>query len=605
MAQCRHTALMGSHSLAQTFDLCKHSDSETLADVYLLQAIVRRQQLEIEKLWQVADHLAQSHSSFLQDYTTLVDSLRLHATLPQLAPPVAPAGGSAGRIDALLCGTKGAALGLMALAGVPASGALAAASRNCAKGLGGHLLKAKAEVSDSMRRVVAPTPLDYVLDACRPSHPRSKASCSTLSSGCLAPPWAALSPRQGGRDAAPSTASGESTAEEPPSSGSSLSEASEGDSVTQISETLPCVPASLRPRGRGAALSATSDGSSEDEALPPAPPPLAGQTWADGITPLLAEMWWSGGSRELWSPLGSDEARVFRACARAFSESARAAQRCRPTAPAGDVALFPARSPSFAERAEFYKLDDGGWNFVPCPVASVTAGAAVPSSEAPQHDGAAVREVLGGRKNAGLIAAGTWGFEGARSPGAPGTSDDAGAKASATAAEDCQGGATLPVLARRPAASEGKEAAATATATAATAAAGKAISDSTAAPSPVPWPAVAEASVESAPPGAAQAEPPAPQHDGAAVWEVVGGRRNAGLIVRKGKDLGAPVVGYAERGVCRLGAGARLLEVHLEDGRLEFLKLSGEGPRSGWINTHALGRPLLKRHVLGCPVVFE
>mmetsp|Transcript_27881 Transcript_27881/g.83337 ORF Transcript_27881/g.83337 Transcript_27881/m.83337 type:complete len:687 (+) Transcript_27881:41-2101(+) len=62
------------------------------------------------------------------------------------------------------------------------------------------------------------------------------------------------------------------------------------------------------------------------------------------------------------------------------------------------------------------------------------------------------------------------------------------------------------------------------------------------------------------------------------VWEVVGGEGKGGILVRQGKETTSP------KEEERLSTGARVREVTLEDGRLQYQLLTGGGPQSGWVS---------------------
>lgn len=74
---------------------------------------------------------------------------------------------------------------------------------------------------------------------------------------------------------------------------------------------------------------------------------------------------------------------------------------------------------------------------------------------------------------------------------------------------------------------------------------------------------------------------------GTKTWKVVGGGDAGGIIVREGKDLKSPAT--AER----LSTGAVVKEVELEKGRLNFEKLSGNGPDTGWVSIRLKDKDLL------------
>lgn len=63
------------------------------------------------------------------------------------------------------------------------------------------------------------------------------------------------------------------------------------------------------------------------------------------------------------------------------------------------------------------------------------------------------------------------------------------------------------------------------------------------------------------------------------LWEVAAGRGEGGIVVRKGRrvcSLPEPV---------RLAVGSRVQELALEGERLQYRKLTGNGPETGWVST--------------------
>eukprot|EP00408_Alexandrium_pacificum_P025048 CAMPEP_0171202934 /NCGR_PEP_ID=MMETSP0790-20130122/25260_1 /TAXON_ID=2925 /ORGANISM="Alexandrium catenella, Strain OF101" /LENGTH=892 /DNA_ID=CAMNT_0011668377 /DNA_START=56 /DNA_END=2734 /DNA_ORIENTATION=+ len=75
----------------------------------------------------------------------------------------------------------------------------------------------------------------------------------------------------------------------------------------------------------------------------------------------------------------------------------------------------------------------------------------------------------------------------------------------------------------------------------------------------------------------------------AAVWEVVGGARNGGIVVREEKDRSS------QEAQVRLMAGAlvRVLELDNAAGRLHYELISGSGPHAGWVTMKSQGKDLL------------
>mmetsp|Transcript_30922 Transcript_30922/g.91928 ORF Transcript_30922/g.91928 Transcript_30922/m.91928 type:complete len:487 (+) Transcript_30922:83-1543(+) len=302
-------------------------------------------------------------------------------------------------------------------------------------------------------------------------------------------------------------------------------------------------PASSRRCSDDATLWTGVSSSAAEEAPLQGSSPSAGEAWAGVFTALLAEMWMNGSLADaFWSSLGNAATHEFRACSRAADESARMVQRGRLPVSDGEALLRFARGGSCGStRAKFYSLD----------------GPDTPCGTDEAHP------------------------DGAQSSAALETSDS-GAAAAVTAGADAPGGAALPVPGLGPVAAEAKAAAA---------AAGE---------------GVLEASAAALPLGAAPTEPRGPPCGGAeellvvkpprpgTVWEVVGGCMQRGLIVRRGKYLNSPIIWSESTGPWRLSIGVRLLQVQLEDGRLRFFKLAGDGPDSGWVSTHSLGVPLLR-----------
>mmetsp|Transcript_1308 Transcript_1308/g.3794 ORF Transcript_1308/g.3794 Transcript_1308/m.3794 type:complete len:691 (+) Transcript_1308:59-2131(+) len=71
------------------------------------------------------------------------------------------------------------------------------------------------------------------------------------------------------------------------------------------------------------------------------------------------------------------------------------------------------------------------------------------------------------------------------------------------------------------------------------------------------------------------------------VWEVVGGEGKGGILVRQGKETASP------KEEERLATGARVREVALADGRLQYQLITGGGPRSGWVSVKLGDKDLL------------
>eukprot|EP00747_Dinoflagellata_sp_TGD_P162968 gnl/TRDRNA2_/TRDRNA2_181165_c0_seq1.p1 gnl/TRDRNA2_/TRDRNA2_181165_c0~~gnl/TRDRNA2_/TRDRNA2_181165_c0_seq1.p1 ORF type:complete len:198 (-),score=62.87 gnl/TRDRNA2_/TRDRNA2_181165_c0_seq1:63-617(-) len=61
------------------------------------------------------------------------------------------------------------------------------------------------------------------------------------------------------------------------------------------------------------------------------------------------------------------------------------------------------------------------------------------------------------------------------------------------------------------------------------------------------------------------------------VWEVVGGGDNGGIIVRAGEDKSSAALE-------RVSTGAFILQLQLKGERLQYEKLTGTGPQTGWVS---------------------
>eukprot|EP00434_Breviolum_minutum_P001593 symbB.v1.2.001407.t1/scaffold75.1/size348941/13 len=77
-------------------------------------------------------------------------------------------------------------------------------------------------------------------------------------------------------------------------------------------------------------------------------------------------------------------------------------------------------------------------------------------------------------------------------------------------------------------------------------------------------------------------------------WEVVGSNPE-GLLVRTGSSLSSKALSS------RLALGATVRQLRLEERRLHYELLTGEGPRTGWVSLTANGHRLLKRIVPKTP----
>ena len=76
-------------------------------------------------------------------------------------------------------------------------------------------------------------------------------------------------------------------------------------------------------------------------------------------------------------------------------------------------------------------------------------------------------------------------------------------------------------------------------------------------------------------------------------WEVIGGLDKGGIIVRLGYDLSA------EKLPERLGTGAVLEEVDVVGARLHFRKITGNGPKTGWVSLRMQDKILVVQRPLG------
>lgn len=81
-----------------------------------------------------------------------------------------------------------------------------------------------------------------------------------------------------------------------------------------------------------------------------------------------------------------------------------------------------------------------------------------------------------------------------------------------------------------------------------------------------------------------QPTPPLPQR-----WEVVGGGDKGGILVREGQDTKSTQLPE------RLATGAWVNELQLAGERLQYWKIWGEGPETGWVSVSLSGRDLLVR----------
>jgi len=79
-------------------------------------------------------------------------------------------------------------------------------------------------------------------------------------------------------------------------------------------------------------------------------------------------------------------------------------------------------------------------------------------------------------------------------------------------------------------------------------------------------------------------------------WQVVGGTRSGGLLVRLGEDI------YSHAWHELLATGAVVKAVTQVGERLYYEKVTGDGPNSGWISMHFRGKDLLKRYAGEVPL---
>uniref|UniRef100_A0A7S4URA9 Glycosyltransferase family 28 N-terminal domain-containing protein n=1 Tax=Alexandrium monilatum TaxID=311494 RepID=A0A7S4URA9_9DINO len=75
-------------------------------------------------------------------------------------------------------------------------------------------------------------------------------------------------------------------------------------------------------------------------------------------------------------------------------------------------------------------------------------------------------------------------------------------------------------------------------------------------------------------------------------WEVVGGSRSGGLVVRKGSDTKSAE--FPER----LATGSVIQEIELQGERMRYTRVTGSGPDEGWIGTKFKGKDQLKKRPL-------
>lgn len=73
------------------------------------------------------------------------------------------------------------------------------------------------------------------------------------------------------------------------------------------------------------------------------------------------------------------------------------------------------------------------------------------------------------------------------------------------------------------------------------------------------------------------------------LWKVVGGSANGGILAREQRDPNSPQLPD------RLATDSVVKELALEDGRLQFQRISGSGPSTGWVSLKMKERDLLVR----------
>ncbi|CAE7561653.1 STE23, partial [Symbiodinium necroappetens] len=78
-------------------------------------------------------------------------------------------------------------------------------------------------------------------------------------------------------------------------------------------------------------------------------------------------------------------------------------------------------------------------------------------------------------------------------------------------------------------------------------------------------------------------------HDSVELWEVIGGAARDGILVRTGWSLSSPELSE------RLGKGAIIQQKDIRGDRLLYAKVSGSGPREGWVSLRSRGRGLLAK----------
>lgn len=79
-------------------------------------------------------------------------------------------------------------------------------------------------------------------------------------------------------------------------------------------------------------------------------------------------------------------------------------------------------------------------------------------------------------------------------------------------------------------------------------------------------------------------------------WEVTGGADKGGILVRAGQATSSDQLPE------RLATGAIVEEINLIDGRLNYNKISGAGPSTGWVSLSVSGKSLLEKKASPAPV---
>mmetsp|Transcript_42473 Transcript_42473/g.77717 ORF Transcript_42473/g.77717 Transcript_42473/m.77717 type:complete len:584 (-) Transcript_42473:18-1769(-) len=85
---------------------------------------------------------------------------------------------------------------------------------------------------------------------------------------------------------------------------------------------------------------------------------------------------------------------------------------------------------------------------------------------------------------------------------------------------------------------------------------------------------------------------------GRQTWEVVGGKETGGIIVRTGFAVAS------SKADSRLSTGAIVKELQLKEGRLQYARLSGTGPATGWVSVKINDKELLVKSEQKAPKVL-